>query len=472
MIKEQQKQLDRVTIICVDCYNYGAAVSALQKCIAQVNAVRTVLLTNIPVQVDGIEIIQIPTITSTEEYSNFIVKDLYKYFDTDFVLIIQHDGWILSGDNWDDNFYNYDYIGASWLYQNGRNVGNGGFSLRSKKLQTILAEDKLIEVTHPEDQSICILYGDYLKETHGIKFATEEVADKFAYELREPTCQTFGFHGRFHAPYQPTVIIRRTAALGDCIILEPVLRYYFNKGYKVVVDMPRQFYALYSEHSFPVTHISRFDRGRIIPEKEINLDLAYEVKPNQNYLKSYFEFCGIEDYELTRPQLSPLVDGRTKLVRKYAVIHIDNRETPHRNTFGINWDRVRWHLEGLGYTVIQVGANEHEVAGIEINTSNIGFLKFVIAGCDVFIGVDSAPAGMAMAYNKPCILLFGSVNPEFIHPDLTNAIVIQQPCPKAGCWHQIGGVAGIPCVYDELKPPCCISSDKEVIAAINKFHKQ
>jgi ADP-heptose:LPS heptosyltransferase len=296
----------------------------------------------------------------------------------------------------------------------------------------------------------------------------------FSYELREPVCRTFGFHGSFHTIYRPTVVLKRDAALGDCLIFEPLMRYYAMKGYNIVLDIPISFFELYSNHYFPVKHISQFDRGRIKPEKEIDLNLAYEVKPRQNYLKSYFEFCGIKDYQLSRPQLFPLVDETTKLFKKYAVIHIDERETLHRNTYGVNWKAVQRYLENNGYVVIQVGRNKHENCGIEINTRSVGFMKFVVSGCDLFVGVDSAPAGIAMAYNKPCVLLFGSVNPDYIHPDLSNAEVVQGACDNSFCWHKVGGTSGVECKYINTDKylQCCKSDSDIVIDAIEKLIKK
>jgi len=464
--------IPELTIVAIDCYNYGKAVAALQKCNLQVRAARTVLLTDIDIMLEGIEVIQIPTISSKEEYSQFCIKELYKYFDTSHCLVVQWDGYILDSSVWDENWLQYDYIGAPWLYVDGRNVGNGGFSLRSKHLQEVLGTDEKIEITSPEDEVIGRLYRDYLIETHGIKYPSEDIADLFSFELREPKAVTFGFHSFFHQPYKPTIIFKRSGALGDILIAEPLFRYYALKGYNIVLDIPLSMYDLFPNHYFPIKHISQFDRGRIKPEREVNLDLAYEVKPRQNYLKSYFEFCGIKDYTLTRPQLYPLVDERTKLFKRYAVLHIDIRETPHRNIFGVDWKQVKRHLEAYGYTVIQIGQGGHESVGLEINTASIAFLKFVIAGCDLFLGIDSAPLGIAMAYNKPCIGFFGSVNPAYIHPDQTGLEVIQQPCIHAGCWHREGHTSGVLCVFDVEKPPCCVAETEQIIDAINKFHRQ
>ena len=462
-------ELPKVTLICIDCYNYGKAADAIYKSLKEIKPAAVKFLTDIKVKLDGIEVVKIDPIKSKEAYSEFCVKQINKYFDTEFCLVIQHDGYVLNGDVWTDEFLQYDYIGAPWLESDGKNVGNGGFSLRSKKLCDALANDDFKKATDPEDQAICRLYRDYLAKEYGINFPSDELADVFSFELREPKCKTFGFHGYFHTPFVETVVVKRSAALGDCIIMEPVLRHYAMKGYRVVVDIPKEHFDLYSMHYFPVRHISQFDAGRI-PHKVINLDMAYEVKPNQNYLKTYFEYAGVEDFKLSRPQLFPVVDERTKMFKKYCVIHIDARETPHRNVFGVDWVKVQAYLEGMGYLVLQVGEANAYTCGHYVNTkNNLGMLKFLIAGCDLFIGVDSSPSHIAMAYNKPCVLFFGSVRPDYIHPDLTNTVVIQQPCDKAGCWHFIGGTSGQDCVYEKETPPCCVTSTSEVVLAVNEL---
>jgi hypothetical protein len=78
------------------------------------------------------------------------------------VLVAQWDGFVWQHRMWDPAFLDYDYIGAPWpahltrgeQHRNHR-VGNGGFSLRSRKLQQFLAEDPRVEVTDNEDVVIC-----------------------------------------------------------------------------------------------------------------------------------------------------------------------------------------------------------------------------------------------------------------------------------------------------------------------------
>lgn len=134
-------------------------------------------------------------------YSKFMIRELTKHFDTNHVLTIHSDGYVLNWGAWDKRWLEYDYIGAPWDWYNENMVGNGGFSLRSKKLCEILAEDKNIQVFHPEDEMICRRYRSYLEKTHGIKFAPVEVAKKFSIEAYGLAHHfriydgEFGFHG-------------------------------------------------------------------------------------------------------------------------------------------------------------------------------------------------------------------------------------------------------------------------------------
>jgi len=156
---------------------------------------------------EGVQIKVLPKEYSLHSYSYLVVKELNEFVDTDFVMLFQNDGFIDNVDNWTDRFLDYDYIGAPWWYKDHNNVGNGGFSIRSKKLLETLANDKHIEKVVPEDHHICRTYGDYLTENHGIKFAPEELALRFSVEHGHYKNQ-FGFHGS----WQLEAYLRRSSS--------------------------------------------------------------------------------------------------------------------------------------------------------------------------------------------------------------------------------------------------------------------
>jgi hypothetical protein len=414
-------------------------------------------------------VINIKHLYSKDDYSKFMIKELGRYeFDTSHLLVIQADGYVLDGKEWTDDFLEYAYIGAPWLYVDSRNVGNGGFSLRSVKLHRSLAEDAFIQCYNNEDDVICRMYRGYLEKSYGIKFAPEELAHKFAFELHQPKQPTFGFHSFFHKPYVEPVVISRQAAMGDIIQLEPVLEYFHKKGHPVYLDTLPGFYELFAKHHFPVGNYAHFDK--VIKHRVINLDEAYEVNPRQLHLKSYFEFAGIKDYVLRNPKINVEIGPDNKMFKKYVVMHLDERDTPHRNTFDVNWQRVTNFLEDKGYTVIQIGLGEAPKVGLRFNAIG-NMLQWVIAGADLFLGVDSGPSHIAVATGRNCVLLFGSVNPAYIHADMQNIQVVQSPCPvqKDGCWSSVVSNKGVPCEIDVARPPCCVHKTEEVIEKIKKL---
>lgn len=137
-----------------------------------------------------------------EAYSKFCIADMAAYIKTDHVLIIHPDGYIQNPVAWTDEFLQYDYGGATWWFKDGLNVGNGGFSLRSKKLLDVLASLDMSQTGyHPEDEIICRRLRPWLEKEYGIKFMPEDLANRFAieaYNVPHPHnvySGQFGFHG-------------------------------------------------------------------------------------------------------------------------------------------------------------------------------------------------------------------------------------------------------------------------------------
>lgn len=448
------KNLPDVTLVAITTRDFGTTVTALKKSIQQIKPHSVLFFSNIKFEDPDYECIVIPKFKNWEEYNEFVCKELWRYITTSHVLLVQHDGHVLDGSVWTDEFLEYDYIGAPWTYKDGRNVGNGGFSMRSKRLMHIMATDEFITsqgIYSPEDEVICRLYRKYLEQIHNVSFAPEELAHQFAYEMHPPKHPTFGFHNHFHEPFKEFIILKRSCAMGDIIMMEPVMEHLHNKGYRVVLDCPAEYFHVFQYHHYPLLHISQL--GHVDGIQVINMDMSYESMPKQLALKSYYQTCGIEHGVLRNSKLNFPVDATTKLFEKYIVMHMDDTDMPYRNVHGVDWEDIACYLQSLGYTVIQVGG-EHK-AGLKMNTPTKNMLMYLMAGADFFIGQDSGPSQVAVALGIPSIIFFGSVNPEYRYPDLSKIRIIQNHCDKAGCYHSVIGVRGTDCVYDKENPPCC-----------------
>lgn len=162
-------------------------------------------------------------------YSHFVIYCLAQYIETDYVLIVQDDGWMLNADNWRNEWFDYDYIGGlthaaldgdqlhwgfSWADQpNAKDmlvVQNGGFSLRSRRFLEaptkygIVMIHQQMEELNNEDIQLCCLLRPAL-ESVGMKFAPNEESRLFSYEHLYPSVhgdmdlkKIFGHHSRFH----------------------------------------------------------------------------------------------------------------------------------------------------------------------------------------------------------------------------------------------------------------------------------
>ena len=178
-------ELPNVTVVCIDSKQPELGKAALKRCTDAI-------------KFGGELFIDYPQINSRQAYSKFILRELHKLVLTKFVLIVQWDGWVIHPEAWNDQFLDYDYIGAVWHWHpEGLRVGNGGFSLRSKKLLELTANPQFVYADKNEDDLICHDNRVFL-ESKGIKFAPEEIARYFSYERELTNIKTFGFHGEFH----------------------------------------------------------------------------------------------------------------------------------------------------------------------------------------------------------------------------------------------------------------------------------
>jgi Protein of unknown function (DUF5672) len=192
--------LPNVTLACVDTRTPQLALAALERCMAQVSFARVVLFTDtttqrsFPAGVDDVHV----SISSMTEYSQFMLRGIAAHITTPFVLVVQWDGYVLNADAWDPEFLTCDYIGAPFRSApDGWFVGNGGFSLRSARLLAAMQDPGMI-ISNPEDICICHENRLRLERDHGIRFATTELASRFAFERVAPDGPTFGFHGLYN----------------------------------------------------------------------------------------------------------------------------------------------------------------------------------------------------------------------------------------------------------------------------------
>jgi len=188
-----------IDLVSANCLSPEESLKALDYCNKFFSFNRTILFTSEKNISSDYETVSIDKFESIHDYSNFMLK-IGNYTSSSHVLVVQDDGHIVNPINWDEKFLEYDYIGAPWptsskwrkrwnrnnLSNAGRfvkknRVGNGGFSLRSRKFLDYSAKfDNCNGIA--EDVFLCL--ENYLTAIdNNIKFAPFDIAFKFSAEV-------------------------------------------------------------------------------------------------------------------------------------------------------------------------------------------------------------------------------------------------------------------------------------------------
>lgn len=177
----------------------------LRYCNSIIEFNKTVLFSFLPVPALGfdVEAIQIPQLTP-ESANTFFATTAARLLDADWALSVHTDGMPLNASLWRQEFFDYDYVGASW--PDGV-TGNGGLCLESRKCLEAKIKLPFIAKTGisyattfgafnivPADAFVCRVHRK-LMESMGVKFATMEVALKFSTEELHRERDSWGWHG-------------------------------------------------------------------------------------------------------------------------------------------------------------------------------------------------------------------------------------------------------------------------------------
>jgi hypothetical protein len=137
MTSVKRLTLPTATLCAATSVNLPATLEALRRCLGHASFAECFFFTDDRFEIDdsAIRMNSVERMRSSSAYSRFMLQDLADHVKTDHVLVVQWDGFILDADAWDDRFLEFDYIGAPWPhFGDDHDVGNGGFSLRSRRL--------------------------------------------------------------------------------------------------------------------------------------------------------------------------------------------------------------------------------------------------------------------------------------------------------------------------------------------------
>lgn len=274
---------EKTLVVMIDCVNPKKSYEILNS--VSENAFGCfILLTDKKIkQAEGGKVIVelIESIESIDEYNDFLLSgdflnaiDVYLSEGFERILFMQTDGYIKNFEAFDPKWRKYDYIGAPWWYVDGKNVGNGGFSLRSVRLMQEVQEIYHLHRLHApahqrlrgiprEDEYICRTVREKLEEK-GIVFAPEEVAERFSiegYKSNRLYSGQFGFHGHNVVFSEildevETIVFNQPFGLGDVLFCIKLANNYIQRGYKVVWPILKHYLGI-QKHFPQITFVNK-----------------------------------------------------------------------------------------------------------------------------------------------------------------------------------------------------------------------
>jgi hypothetical protein len=199
--------LPDVTLVALDTVCHDLTMLAVKECLdkAQFGAVHVHTNDFAPYQraeIDGVHF-QISPFPTIDDAMTYLWYGVPQQIQTSHFLMVQWDSGIVSPAQWSDEFLGYDYVGAPWgWYGDAHEVGNGGFSLRSRRLMRHIAEHReQFPLGHPEDAFLCRHYRPLLEQA-GFRWAPLDAALRFSFERTgfSGPDRHFGYHGIFNWP--------------------------------------------------------------------------------------------------------------------------------------------------------------------------------------------------------------------------------------------------------------------------------
>lgn len=170
----------------------------------------------------------------------------------------------------------------------------------------------------------------------------------------------------------------------------------------------------------------------------IELDGAYERRPNLNFIQAYCDEAGV-DSKLSKLFIHSEKLTNNELPENYIVIHAGMT-----NWVGRNWDIKKFEfiankLLENNFNVICIGKGADRLVPCTLDLrSRISLfeMSYVIKNAKFFVGIDSMPMHIAQVNDTPGICFFGSVLPQYRLYNKKMLGINAKDVPCIGCHHK------------------------------------
>lgn len=248
------------------------------------------------------------------------------------------------------------------------------------------------------------------------------------------------------------IVLRRTGAYGDVLLLTPVIRALRQQHPLCPIYVETRCAEVFSGN--PMVKQAAKSIPRMKHELRVNLDGAYETRLDRHIVDAYAVVCGVKVDDF-KPDVFPTAT-KIEMPDRACVLHSGPVSWP-----GKTWPIGNWHelaneiYNRTDFNIVWVGASYFQTAvGLNLTgKTTIHELSSVIARAKMFIGVDSYPSHVAASLDIPSVVLFGITSPQFItaNAEKTIAVCSDPSHPFTGYRHKVSNVEFVACDSNPLE---------------------
>lgn len=173
-----------VSLVMIETKHHDLGTAALRQWTNMVNFGEVVTLSNRPL-IQGARHITINPLTSKRDYADIMIRGLWPFVKTDYIMLVNWDTLPRNEHNWTPEFEQYDHIGSMWPWQAPRtnNANHCGMSWRSSKLLDAMRFPTVQAIDETTPAHISDVLNKTMVQKFNLKIADTDMNRKLCAEL-------------------------------------------------------------------------------------------------------------------------------------------------------------------------------------------------------------------------------------------------------------------------------------------------